>query len=216
MIDTLPDFDLDPARPLGAAFSAVGARRFREAARFVNALPYGRTADRADYRRVLPERRGTCSTKHALLAALAAECGAPVRLVLGVYLMDPANTPGVGPVLRAAGLGAVPEAHCYLAHGGARVDLTWPGRIAAPPAVVQEEAIQPHQVGAFKVRRHRQYVEAWAGEQGLDGGRVWSAREACIAALGASGSTTPGRKRPGKTGRADGAGRAGAYHLRPR
>ncbi len=48
----------------------------------------------------------------------------PVALVLGVYEMDGANTPGVAAVLRDHGLRCVPEAHCYLAHEGARVDLT--------------------------------------------------------------------------------------------
>ena len=48
----------------------------------------------------------------------------PVALVLGVFEMEGANTPGVGAVLRDHGLRCVPEAHCYLAHEGARVDLT--------------------------------------------------------------------------------------------
>ncbi|HLA64590.1 MAG TPA: hypothetical protein VK610_09205 [Rhodothermales bacterium] len=181
--DVLPDVALDPGTPLGAAFAACDVRRFRDAARFVGALPYGRNGDRADFGLVLRERRGTCSTKHALLAALAEEHGAPVDLALGIYLMDEANTPGVGPTLAEAGLDAVPEAHCYLVAGGARLDLTWPGRAGAPPPVVWEEPLRPEGIGAYKVGRHRAFVATWSAERGLDADVVWAAREACIVAL---------------------------------
>ena len=132
---------------------------------------------------MLAEGRGACSTKHALVAALAAEITAPVRLVLGIYLMDGRNTPGVGEALDAAGLAAVPEAHCCLEAGGERLNLTWPGRLEAPPAFMWDEAIRPDQIGATKVALHRASVAAWAAEQGLEAARAWAAREACIAAL---------------------------------
>jgi len=48
---------------------------------------------------VLNERRGPCSTKHALLKALADEQGLPIRLMLGIYEMNARNTPGIGRVL---------------------------------------------------------------------------------------------------------------------
>ncbi len=183
-IARLPDGPLNPSRPLGAALREIGIGRFRDAARYVNALPYGRTTDRADYWLVLPERRGTCSTKHALLAAIAAESDVPVRLVMGVYLMSEANTPGVGRVLAAAGLEAVPEAHCYIVCSGVRIDVTWPGLAVPPPPVMQEEEIGPDDLGAHKLSRHRAFVASWADERGLDAARVWTVREACIAALG--------------------------------
>jgi hypothetical protein len=42
-------------------------------------LRYGRNADRADFRLVLSEGRGICSTKHALLAAVAFEQGSSIE-----------------------------------------------------------------------------------------------------------------------------------------
>jgi hypothetical protein len=100
----LPDFPLDPQLPLGGRFAALGLRRFHAAAEYVWRLPYGRTTDRADYTAVLTERRGTCSTKHALLAATAREHAQPLQLVLGIYEMDERNTPGVGSILKQHGL----------------------------------------------------------------------------------------------------------------
>ncbi len=184
IIERLPSFALHPERPLGRRFAALGLGDYREAARHVRNLPYGRNSDRSDWRLVLEEGRGTCSTKHALLAELARENGRPVALVLGVYEMDGVNTPGVGPVLSEHGLSCVPEAHCYLAHEGARVDLTREsGGAEQPKRFLHEEEIEPYQIGEYKVQAHRVFVRRWAGRRGLDPESVWRAREKCIAAL---------------------------------
>jgi hypothetical protein len=184
-------WDFLPALPLvdGALaerFRALALADFRDAARWVHELPYGRNSDRADYRSVLSERCGTCSTKHALLAALAGEQGFDVELRLGLYEMNARNTPGVGAVLAAARLEAVPEAHCYLAHRGERVDVT---RAGVDPAeeitILVEERIAPSQIGAYKVRWHEARLRDWAGRRAppLDWRELWRVREGCIAAL---------------------------------
>jgi hypothetical protein len=59
----------------------------RGAARHLRRLPYGRIANREEFWRVLSERRGTCITKHALLAELCGEQGIEVQLTLG-HLRD--------------------------------------------------------------------------------------------------------------------------------
>ena len=183
-IERLPSVALHAERPLGRRFAALGLSEYREAARHVRNLPYGRNSDRSEWRLVLEERRGTCSTKHALLADLARENGLPVALMLGVYEMDGANTPGVGAVLREHGLWCVPEAHCYLAHEGARVDLTRERGVAEQiEGFLHEEEIEPHQIGEYKVQAHREFVRRWAGCRGLDPAQVWHVREECIAAL---------------------------------
>lgn len=53
------------------------------AVEYVRRLPYGRNTNRGDFRLVLREMKGTCSTKHALLACLAQEQGIPLQLTLG-------------------------------------------------------------------------------------------------------------------------------------
>ena len=183
-IETLPNVTLHAERLLGRSFAALGLGDYREAARHVRNLPYGRNSDRSEWRLVLEEGRGTCSTKHALLAELARETSLPVALVLGIYEMDGVNTPGVGTVLREHGLRCVPEAHCYLAHEGARVDLTRErGGAEQIEGFLHEEEIAPHQIGEYKVQAHRAFVRRWVGRRGLDPARVWQAREECIAAL---------------------------------
>lgn len=186
--EALPDAELAARGPHSDALRAAGAHTYREVARRVHALPYGRNADRADFRLVLPEGRGTCSTKHALLAAVAAEQGLAVTLTVGIYDLSEANTPGVGPVLARHGLASLPEAHCYLRHAGRRVDVTRSGVEAGEPiaAFHAEWAIAPDQIGAHKVALHRRYLEAWLAsrpELGLTPQALWEIREACIRAL---------------------------------
>jgi hypothetical protein len=68
-LETLPNFDLDPGSTISAQFLFYGKRDYHAAASYVQSLPYSRNSERSDYGLVLAERRGTCSTKHALLAA---------------------------------------------------------------------------------------------------------------------------------------------------
>lgn len=179
-------------RPRGEAsrrLLAAGVTDLRGAIRFVRDLPYGRPSDPDDYLAVPVEGVGTCSTKHALLAAVCAEQGVDgVALTLGIYDMTADNTPGVGPVLADAGLDSIPEAHCYLRYAGSRFDFTDDG----DPSIAdlrREEPIEPGQIGSYKREYHRAALEDWRTtldrERSLE--EAWSIREACIAALSADG-----------------------------
>lgn len=181
-VEKLPGFRLETTGHLGSHFRALGVEDFRQAAGYVRDLPYGRNSDRSDWGLVLAERCGTCSTKHALLAALAREHGAGVELRLGVYLMDGANTPAVAWVLEASGLAGLPEAHCYLAYRGERVDVTGV-EADTVQEFLYEESIRPDQIGAYKVDLHRRFLWKWAAERRLDPEWVWRVREECIGAL---------------------------------
>lgn len=157
---------------------------FHAALRWVHALPYGRNTNRADYSLVATERRGTCSTKHALLAALAREAHAPVALRTGIFLMSEQTTTGVGRTLRQHGLASVPEAHCFLAIGHDRIDITFPDSPGTCRLTfIAEMEITPEDIGATKLAWRRPFLAAWARDNGLDPDAVWTAREACIAAL---------------------------------
>jgi len=60
-------------------------------------LPYGRTANRTDLSLVISEQKGTCSSKHALLKEVADLNGIKgIDLIIGIYKMSEANTPGIG------------------------------------------------------------------------------------------------------------------------
>lgn len=188
--DALPDVRLQPAGPLTAAVMACGSTDLRAVGRYLQELPYGRPAHRDDFRAVLLEKKGTCSTKHALLAAIAHEQAVALVLTLGIYDMHERNTPGVGAVLAGYGLACLPEAHCYVTYAGTRIDITRFGADPAEPIArfLHEEAIVPEQIGDYKVALHRRFLRDWVvqhaeavGGRGLED--VWRIREACIAAL---------------------------------
>lgn len=189
--EALPNLPLRPAAgPLTAAVMARGLTDFRAAGHYVQRLPYGRTARRDDFEAVLREGKGTCSTKHALLAALAREQELAVTLRLGIYEMHERNTPGVGPVLARHGLASIPEAHCYLTYEAERIDITRADTDPAEPIVrfLHEEAITPAQIGDYKVALHRRFLRHWMtnNAQMIDGRSfeaIWRIREACITAL---------------------------------
>jgi hypothetical protein len=186
--DRLPAARLASDGTRSRAFRNLDCHTFQEAAAFVHGLPYGRNTDRADFDAVLREHRGTCSTKHALLAALAEEEDLPIRLMVGLYAMGEANTPGVGEALRRHGFDQVPEAHCYLEFDGVRVDITHANRplSAEPIRIEHEHPIRPVDIGRAKIELHQAYIRAWlaspaAPQRSFD--EVWRAREAAIAAL---------------------------------
>ena len=184
----LPAAPLEAPGPHSEAFRRAGCDSYRSAARYLHELPYGRNSDRADFRLVLSEKHGTCSTKHALLAAAAREQDLSVQLTIGIYDMTDANTPGVGRILAAHGLTRLPEAHCHLKYAGHRVDITRSGISAQAPIVFQEEwTIEPDQIGEHKVALHRRYLRDWLREHReprLSLEQIWRIRESCILALG--------------------------------
>ncbi len=195
--DAVAPSAIEPRGEISRAFLGRGIRNFRSAARFVNGLPYGRNTSTADQLAVLAERRGTCSTKHALLRRLAIEQQLGIDLALGIYLMTGRNTPGVGDVLARSGLNALPEAHCYLRLGDERVDVTRVTNLPASEGIAQflhEEIISPDQIGEYKVSVHRRFLQQWIASSFLKTpyrlDEIWSIREQCIAALTQDSSPT--------------------------
>ncbi len=188
--EILPDTPLRPAGDITAQFLTVGVADFRRAAAYLNRLPYGRNTRREDGRAVLKDGRGTCSTKHALLAALAAELHMDeIALTLGLFKMTERNTPGVGAVLAQYDLPYMPEAHCYIRYREMRVDITRSGQEPSEPIsqLMHETPISPEQIGAYKTDWHQRLIQQWVTASDMAKGRsweeVWRIREACIAAL---------------------------------
>lgn len=155
---------------------------------YVRNIPYGRNESRTDFKEVILNHRGTCSTKHALLKSVAVSNLIPhVRLILGMYKMTLANTPGIGDHLAQNKLKYIPEAHCYLSIQGNRIDLTNSSadidRICE--GILEEIEIEPIQVGQYKVDYHKSYMNKWrmGNADHLTFEALWNIREACIRSL---------------------------------
>lgn len=181
-----PNPAIQPIGAVGQAFLKQGITSLWEAIDFVHQLPYGRTTDRANYCQVLSEQRGACSSKHALIAALAEEQGVPLQLTMGVFLLTAKNRPEISPILEAYSLDSIPEAHCYLTYKNHKLDITFPesSEFSFQAHLEQETQITPQQIGSFKVEQHQAFIKEWVkNKPELSFDLVWAAREQWIHAL---------------------------------
>ena len=116
------------------------------------------------------------------------ECGQPVDLMIGIFLMTKDTHHQVGAILEQHDLEYLPELHTYLRVEGKRLDFTG---LDSPvePAVdfLTEQRIAPHQIENFKTTFHREYLRRWLeSTEGLAKRfsleSIWRIREMCIAA----------------------------------
>ncbi|PCC99604.1 hypothetical protein [Halopseudomonas pelagia] len=197
------DFELSKHGPLVEEVRRRGFDRFLALAKHVSQLPYGRPSNCEDFLAILKERRGTCSFKHRLLAAVAHECGnSNVELVVGLYAMSEQNTPGVGVTLNRAGFDSIPEAHCYLRLAKQRYDFTGLSSGSTSPfsALLSEHVICPKRLTEKKKTLHHQAVASWAKQSGLSFDDAWALREACIQALASNNALKPTGTSAGASG----------------
>lgn len=196
IMGSVPNFPILPSDPLCEAVLASGFSTFGQFAAHVKLLTYGRPTNTDDPLAVLHEKRGTCSSKHQLLAAVAHQCGhTEVLLTVGIYEMSEENTPGVGAALGAASQVSIPEAHCYLAIGGERFDFTGlpSGQTSPFDALIAEHVVLPGDLPTTKARLHQQALARWAAEVGVSPRDAWAIRETCILALTATRSRSDDR-----------------------
>lgn len=193
-MSTALEFAIADHGPISREVLRHGYDRFAVLAAHVCELPYGRPVDGDQPQAVLTERRGTCSSKHRLLATVAHECGCTdIELVVGIYSMSEKNTPGVGAVLEPAGVVSIPEAHCYLRLAGRRYDFTGLSSGSSSPfdALLSEHVVRPARLRADKADIHQDAIRRWAARHGMTFAGAWSLREACIDALASADAPDP-------------------------
>src|SRR5262245_15210194 len=78
-IAQLPNLTLTAGSPVQDAFLRCRISSFHDACTWVHQLEYGETISDGGLEALLAERRGTCTTKHGAIAALASEMGLPVH-----------------------------------------------------------------------------------------------------------------------------------------
>lgn len=123
-LDVLPEASIVESGVISARFLRLGIDRFIGACRYVHRLPYGYNSKRDDLLILFKEGMGTCTTKHAVIAALARELNLPVFKNIGIYAMTEEIVSGTREILEEFDLPYVPMTHCFLACHDFRVDLT--------------------------------------------------------------------------------------------
>lgn len=182
------NFNIEGELPCSKLCKAKGLSNFISLCNYIKNLPYGRTKNRRDFISVLKENKGTCSTKHAFLKQVAIENNQDsVKLYIGIYKMNTANTKGIGNVLKNNNLDYIPEAHTYLKINNEIIDVTTNTRseTSFKNTLVFEEEIQPIAIGDYKVKLHKKYLKQWIidNKMNLPFKTIWHIRELCIAAL---------------------------------
>lgn len=184
---SLPQFELQGSGKFTVCFREYGITDFHAACEWVKNLPYGRNSNREDLSLIFSEKQGTCSSKHAVLAAVAEENGqAEIELIAGIFLMSPETHPVLTSFFEGKPYTAIPECHAYLRYQGNRYDFTDNTNSMAfiAPKIVREQRMEPHQVADWKVMIHTHYIGGWLKRNpGIDMSveAIWADREACIA-----------------------------------
>jgi hypothetical protein len=119
-----PDKPIEDAGPVSRTFLDCGITRFHPACRYVHELPYGYNSDRDDLMILFRENMGSCTTKHAVVATLAAELDLVIEKCIGIYAMTEDLVTGTNQILEKYLLPYVPMVHCFLVYGNHRVDLS--------------------------------------------------------------------------------------------
>jgi len=166
----------------------AGCVSWEDLQRSVKYFKYGRNKDRSNWESVWNERKGTCSSKHAFLVDIARRNGFDnIHLILGMYKMSAANTPGITAVLEMYDLPYILEAHCYLETPEGMMDCTSANssyeRFRAD--VLEEIRIEPEQVVEWKVEEHKRRFRLWVEQEHPTRTmeELWAIREEIIRAL---------------------------------
>jgi hypothetical protein len=119
-----PNPPIEKAGPISSKFLNMGIKAFHDACRHVHALPYGYNSNRDDLMILFKENKGSCTTKHAVIATLAAELGLKIEKHIGIYTMTEALVSGTRHILDRYHLPYLPMVHCFLVFQDDRVDLS--------------------------------------------------------------------------------------------
>lgn len=123
-LKVFPDKSISNGGIISEKFLNLGVDNFIDACRYVHELPYGYNSDRDDLMILFKENKGTCTTKHAVIATLAEEMNLPIEKHLGIYAMTEEIVTGTNKILVKYDLPYVPMIHCFLAYGNYRIDLS--------------------------------------------------------------------------------------------
>lgn len=123
-VAVLPDDVIEPSGMVAQAFLSRNLKTFRQACQWIKDLPYGSNSSIEDSLILFEENRGTCTTKHGIIARLAQELGLAVYKNLGFYRLSDEIVTGVNRLLQPHDLTFIPQIHCFLEYGEFRIDLT--------------------------------------------------------------------------------------------
>jgi hypothetical protein len=122
--DNLPDAKITLQGEISKIFLEKGINSFKEACNYIHEIDYGYNSTYEDDLILFKEKKGTCTTKHAIIAGLARELDIPLHKNVGVYKFTEEITTGAQKILEKYNIPYVPMVHCFLVYHQYRFDLT--------------------------------------------------------------------------------------------
>ena len=122
--ENLPDAEIKPVGELSKTFLDLGITTFKDACNYVHNIDYGYNTNYEDKMIFFKEKKGSCTTKHAVIAGLAQELSIPLYKHVCVYKFTEEITTGVQEILNKYEIPYVPMVHCFLVYKNYRFDLT--------------------------------------------------------------------------------------------
>lgn len=122
--ENLPDGEIKPVGELSKTFLDLGIKTFNDACNYVHNIDYGYNTNYEDKMIFFKEKKGSCTTKHAVIAGLAQELSIPLYKHVCVYKFTEEITTGVQEILNKYEIPYVPMVHCFLVYKNYRFDLT--------------------------------------------------------------------------------------------
>ena len=122
--DKLPDAEIIPVGELSKKFLDLGIKTFKDACNYVHNVDYGYNTNYEDKMILFKEKRGSCTSKHTVIAGLAQELNIPLYKHVCVYKFTEEITTGVNEILHKYNIPYVPMTHCFLVYDKFKFDLT--------------------------------------------------------------------------------------------
>ncbi len=144
--DKLPDAEIKPVGQISKKFLDLGIDSFKQACEYVNNIEYGYNTNYDDKLIFFKEKKGTCTSKHAVIAGLAEELNIPLFKHVGVYKFTEEISTGTNKILGKYSIPYVPMVHCFLVYKGFRFDLTegnCNGKNTTINELIYEEQVNP-------------------------------------------------------------------------
>ena len=122
--EKLPDKEITSSGKISKKFLELNITSFKDACYFIHNLDYGYNKNYDDEMILFKEKKGTCTSKHGIIASLAKELNIPLYRHVCVYKFTEEITNGADEILKKYNIPYVPMVHCFLVYDQYRFDLT--------------------------------------------------------------------------------------------
>jgi len=120
----LPDAEIIPSGEMSQKFLELGIKTFKEACYYVHNAEYGYNSNYDDHMIFFKEKKGSCTSKHAVIAGLAKDLNIPLYKYVGIYKFIEEVSKGTNEILEKYNVPFIPMIHCFLVYKDLRFDLT--------------------------------------------------------------------------------------------